>query len=228
MSSSQFFLVVKPSRHSANGRRNGKVNFTTVNLGKLLRLEDGEKRKRVAALYANGNTLDVGMTQSPNERLTGDHVVGLDVVVPAHLPKNYSRFIQGDCTHLNAVLQGETFDTIIALEVIEQLPDWVEFFRQAHECLNLNGKFIVSTPSPVLWRTVWRMAFFQKEYPLSGRGVDENSVKPWYGHERLHQPRILNAVAQELGFKLLEVRNSSESCLLPFLQKNLLFAYVKH
>ena len=29
-------------------------------LGKLLRLEDGEKRKRLAALYANGKTLDVG------------------------------------------------------------------------------------------------------------------------------------------------------------------------
>jgi SAM-dependent methyltransferase len=192
------------------------------------RIEDGNKRKKLAALHSSGRILDIGMTHSPNLHLTGEYVVGFDTMVPPKLPTNYFKFIQGDCVNLSAALQGEIFDTIIALEVIEHLGDWVEFFRQAYQCLSPKGKFILSTPSGVLWRTVLANGLFPKGISFGGRGVDGKiACRPYYGHVILHQPRILNAVAQELGFKLLNLRNSSRSLSLPFLQKNLLFVYGK-
>ena len=194
----------------------------------MLRREDGVKRKKLASSFAEGKVLDIGMTQSPNAYLTNAYVVGFDVVAPKELPGNYSKFIQGDCTALNAALQGELFDTIIALEVIEHLPDWVEFFKQAHQRLHPNGRLILSTPNPLLWRTILANALFPKGISSNGRGIDGKiACKPYYGHIILHQPRILNAVAQEVGFRLLDIRNSSNSFSVPFLQKNLLFVYEK-
>ncbi len=191
--------------------------------------EDGAKRKRLASSYAKGKILDIGMSENPNEYLTGAQVTGLDVTRPAAMPANYSRFVQGDCTQLSATLGGETFDTIIALEVIEHLPDWVEFFRQAHRSLRSDGRLIVSTPCPVLWRTVLGNALFPKGVSMEGGGTGGKiACKPYYGHVVLHQPRILNAVAAELGFRLLEIRNSSRSSSLPFFQKNMLYVYARN
>jgi SAM-dependent methyltransferase len=117
---------------------------------------------------------------------------------------------------------------VIALEVIEHLPSWVEFFREAHQVLNSKGRLIISTPNPLLWRTLLANAFFPKGISYSGRGINGKiAEKPYYGHIILHQPRILNAVAQEIGFKLLAIRNSSRTVSLPFLQKNLLYVYEK-
>ena len=197
-------------------------------LKRALRREDGTKRQKLASAYAIGKVLDVGMSQHPNRHLKNTYVVGFDVVMPQEKPGNYSEFIQGDCTRLGRYLEDETFDTVVALEVIEHLPDWVEFFREAHHILTGKGRLIISTPNPLLWRTILANAFFSKGISFSGRGLDGKIAdKPYYGHIILHQPRILNAVAQEVGFKLLTIRNSSQNLPLPFLQKNLLYVYEK-
>ena len=195
---------------------------------RLIRREDGIKRQRLAAAFAKGKVLDIGMNQCPNKFLRNTSVVGLDVLKPQVMPENYSGFIQGDCGNLSEYVQNEAFDSVMTLEVIEHLPNWVEFFREAHQVLNHNGRLIISTPSPLLWRTILGNALFPKGTSNSGRGIEGKiAQKPYYGHIVLHQPRILNAVAQEIGFKLLVIRTSSRTLPLPFLQKNLFYVYEK-
>jgi SAM-dependent methyltransferase len=197
-------------------------------LTRLIRSGDHTKRLKLAASFAVGKVLDVGMAQCPNQYLANPYVTGLDVAVPKEQPSNYSRFIQGDCTNLRAYARGETFDTVIALEVIEHLPDYVEFLREAHHVLSRNGRLIISTPNPLLWRTILANAFFPEGQSYGGSGSNGKiAQKPYYGHVVLHLPRVLNAVAQEIGFRLFAIRNSSRNLPFPFLQRKLLYVYEK-
>jgi SAM-dependent methyltransferase len=197
-------------------------------LTRLIRSGDHSKRLRLASSFAVGKVLDVGMAQCPNPYLANPYVIGLDVAVPKEYPNNYSGFIQGDCTKLSASVGKEIFDTVIALEVIEHLPNYVEFLREVYQVLGRNGRLIISSPNPLLWRTLLANAFFPKGESYGGRGANgQITQKPYYGHVVLHLPRVLNAVAKEIGFRLFAIRNSSKNLPFPFLQRKLLYIYEK-
>jgi hypothetical protein len=56
--------------------------------------------------------------------------------------------------------------------------------------LNKDGIFIVSTPNPLLWRTVIVNALLPRGYSYSGRGIDGKLTK-------IHIMVILFCISQE-------------------------------
>jgi 2-polyprenyl-3-methyl-5-hydroxy-6-metoxy-1,4-benzoquinol methylase len=83
---------------------------------------------------------------------TGHNVVGVDVSETGieHARKNFPgiQFIQSDiCTLLTKpVLAEESFDVVVAIEIIEHLWYPREIMRAAKKYLKPDGQFIISTP----------------------------------------------------------------------------------
>lgn len=62
------------------------------------------------------------------------------------------KFVRGDYTLVNydhSAMEGKTFDTIVALAVIEHIniPEIYEIFKKFKEALRLDGKIILTTPT---------------------------------------------------------------------------------
>jgi SAM-dependent methyltransferase len=74
-------------------------------------------------------------------------------------------FEQGSCTALPH--PDNTFDLVVAFEVIEHLENWRDFLLEARRVLSANGQFIVSTPN--------------KLYYTESRGVQ--GANPFHVHE---------------------------------------------
>lgn len=52
---------------------------------------------------------------------------------------------------------GEQFETIVAGELIEHLPDPGQFLRNMRRHLTPEGTVVISTPNPFSWGQVWRI-----------------------------------------------------------------------
>ena len=103
-------------------------------------------RLKKMAKEAKGKTLDIGYAEMPNEFLSGD-VVGFDIQsIPK--PRNYSSIFAGNIDNINKFFKDETFDTILAGEVMEHLERPLDFLRSCNRLLKENGKLVLSTPNP--------------------------------------------------------------------------------
>jgi O-antigen biosynthesis protein len=82
-------------------------------------------------------------------------VIGVDIApeVAAGAQRMYARsnvqFIPASATQLP--FSDESFDLIVAFEVIEHLADWRELLREARRLLGPDGQFIVSTPNKAFY-----------------------------------------------------------------------------
>jgi len=89
-------------------------------------------------------------------------VVGLDVVADAvayahaHYTLPNLRFEQGSCTSLP--YPDESFDLVVAFEVVEHLADWHAFLLEVRRVLAPPGQFIVSTPNKLYYAESRRSA----------------------------------------------------------------------
>src|SRR3989344_5395358 len=91
-----------------------------------------KKRRKLLAELASGKILDVGYNEFPNDFLQG--AVGFDREI-SRRPKNYLKFVQGDCQKLSKYFRAQFFDTIIAGEIIEHLENPSVFLREARKIL---------------------------------------------------------------------------------------------
>jgi SAM-dependent methyltransferase len=106
----------------------------------------------------NAVVLDAGCgTGYGSQALSGDalRVVGIDLSEEAtryaadHYPSLNQRWLTASCTQLP--FGDATFDTVVAFEVIEHLPDWPKLLIEARRVLKPAGVFIVSTPNKVVY-----------------------------------------------------------------------------
>ena len=84
----------------------------------------------------------------PNNQLTGiEYSEELLQYAPSNLPNNIN-LIQGDVTNLKNTFPDNSQDVVIALALLEHLPDPSLAVKEAYRILKPGGLFIASSPSP--------------------------------------------------------------------------------
>jgi len=115
------------------------------------------------------SVLDVGCAQLPNSFLNNNKVVGLDFH-KASLPSNYTEFIHGSLNDI--VKKNDSFDAIVAGEILEHLLDPITFLKQCYSLLKKGGILVISTPNPhspieiLLTATLNRNFFYTKDHVM--------------------------------------------------------------
>lgn len=110
------------------------------------------RRFRAAAGYVSGRVLDFGCGVGLLGKLPSVAMyVGIDideVALAAAAVNNPAGRFYGP--HHIAAIDGEQFDTVVALAVIEHLPDPVGFLKQMAGFLATDGHIVLTTPNPAL------------------------------------------------------------------------------
>jgi SAM-dependent methyltransferase len=106
-------------------------------------------RLRKMSQLVNGRhkVLDIGWVDYPNTYLSNPQVVGLDLQIRS-LPLNYSECFMGSAMDLPMPFSPNSFDAIIAGEIIEHLERPVDFLRNCKKTLGDGGILVLSTPNP--------------------------------------------------------------------------------
>ena len=159
----------------------------------------------------------------------GYRVVATDIETGRFIPEGVP-LVEAD---LNSTLPfgADTFDGVVALEVVEHLDCWGHFVREAHRILKKSGLFLLSLPN--ILNLSSRLRYFFCGYPsLYSKARLKES------HRRLHIALIpapfLRTVAEKAGFRAVEFatdryRRSALTLapLLPllFLVSKLTFSY---
>ncbi|PKP57828.1 hypothetical protein CVT91_09765 [Candidatus Atribacteria bacterium HGW-Atribacteria-1] len=101
-------------------------------------------RLRTLASFSHGKVLDIGFAENPNPYLSGE-VTGFDYQsVPC--PQNYQKVIFMDI--MNNKITSETYDSILAGELIEHLHDPLGFLGECNRILKPGGTLVMSTINP--------------------------------------------------------------------------------
>ncbi len=167
-------------------------------------LPDRHRLKLLASL-ADGNVLDVGCHDVQNPYLRP--ATGFDVRKPANLPANYTNFVVGDCQQIATFFPANSFDTIVAGELIEHLECPADFLRGCHRVLRDAGRLLLTTPNPYHWSTVVGNLLFLD----SGITFDHINLIPF---------RAMVALLSRTGWKIERIRNASGGMrLLPSLRR---------
>ena len=122
-------------------------------------LHTEKKRRKLLVKLANGKILDIGYNEFPNDFLKG--AIGFDKQI-VRRPKNYLKFVQGDCQKLSGYFGEKSFDTIITGEVIEHLENPSAFLREARKILKDDGILLISAPNPYNLLTMFANLLFVK------------------------------------------------------------------
>lgn len=168
--------------------------------------ESGSLHKpRKHKLYADlskGNVLDIGFAEFPNPFLKNP--IGIDVQ-KVNKPKNYSDVFKVNLNKEKMPFGKNSFDTVIAGEVVEHVENPSFFLREINRILKPNGKFIVSTPHGCYYWEIIRNLFFSK---MPSIDVGEH-LSNW---NILDFERLLN----KNGFKVIKKYGSVLTIPLPF------------
>lgn len=144
-------------------------------------------RHQKIARYAKGLILDVGYVDHPNLFLKGE-VMGLDLI-KINQPENYQKCLVGDAQNLEDFFKPNTFNTVIAAELIEHLENPAKFLRGVHKILKKNGRLIISTPNP---------------YHLPTMAVNALFLRPVDTAHKTHDPYHINLIPFRNMVTLLE------------------------
>ncbi len=143
-----------------------------------------EKREEEARKWCNGRCLEIGC---------GEYPVFKDSI------KIDIRPIKGVLQHdvnKNLPFKSETFDSIIALELIEHLWNTFGFLDECNRVLKPEGRIIFSTPNVKHWRNRLKLLL----------GNDENFIVEDLGHVRYFSPESLSKIMKEHGFKIVDIK----------------------
>ena len=117
---------------------------------------------------------------------------------------------------------GETFDVIVAGEIIEHLSNCGQFLERVYEHLTLDGVFVVTTPNPIHFLRFVGLL-------VKGKGSPNPEHTCWF------TPPVLSQLAERFGFEIVNVTYvddsyqwySLRSLWLPFLLLNYVLCLVR-
>ena len=123
---------------------------------------------------------------------------GVDISENA-IKKSASRFpnLKFACTNPDGVTHfpSESFDAIVATEVIEHLFDADGAFREFHRLLRPSGRLLLSCP--------YHGPLKDLALLLTGK-MDSHYHNPYSSHIRFYSPKTLRLVHEKNGFRILE------------------------
>jgi SAM-dependent methyltransferase len=149
-----------------------------------------------------------GMLLERFRRYEGVELVGLELD-PADRVEAEARGIHVDQFQINVFDDGQiaarvpyaddSFDVVIAAEIIEHIVDSAGFVREIHRIVRPGGAVFFSTPNILWWK--YRVDALRGRYPdpLEHRlhyGTD-------FGHVRIFTPALLHELVQEAGFEVV-------------------------
>jgi len=115
-----------------------------------------KKLKLMSTLVKGRDILDVGFATNPNPFLKD--AIGVDIQkVPK--PENYKKIYRLNLNKDKLPFKNNSFDTIIAGDVIEHLENPYLLLKECNRVLRHNGKLIITTPNPVYFWVVIKSIF---------------------------------------------------------------------
>jgi SAM-dependent methyltransferase len=124
-----------------------------------------KKHKLMAGLVVGKRVLDIGFAQYPNPFLKNP--IGVDVQ-EKEKPRNYKEIYKINLNKENLPFRDNSFDSIIAGEVMEHVENPSFLLREINRVLENNGKLIISTPHGCYYWEIIRNLFFS-----SIKSIDE-------------------------------------------------------
>ncbi|WP_434049447.1 class I SAM-dependent methyltransferase [Marinobacter salarius] len=130
--------------------------------------------RRMASLVSHGRSIaDVGFYQCPNPFLAAEKVVGIDPNADKrNLAYHYSDMFSGTLADYIDAIGPESFDVVLAGELIEHLEVPVDFLRDCYRSLKPGGRIVLSTPNPnslierLLTLSLSRQYFYTTEHVM--------------------------------------------------------------
>lgn len=177
----------------------------------LAALQDASPHKKLKVLdlgCGNGSLTHVIAQQ-------GCEVIGVDNSAPGIAIARQSfpecEFIQADIYELPAPDMVESFDVVLAIEVIEHLLYPKEIARAAKKCLKPGGKLIISTPYHGYLKNLL--------LAISGQ-LDKHFTVLWdNGHIKFFSVATLTTLLKKEGYTDIKFRFAGR---LPYLWKSML------
>lgn len=106
-------------------------------------------------------------------------VVGVDIL-PDAVERMKQQGYQAVCANAETLDLGETFDVVIAGDIIEHLDNLGQFLDQAAKHLSPEGVLLVTTPNPVTWVRLLRVL-------LKGQAGANKEHTCWFTEKVLRQ-----------------------------------------
>jgi len=165
------------------------------------------------ASKCSGVVLDIGCCEGNVElHLNANYVVGLDIDIP--LSNLYDETHEIDFMEIHNHFINHEFDSIYSREFIEHIHDHNYFFKQCNRLLKYNGILVVSSPTPMFWKTIIGNTFFPN---------GKIAIKD---HVSVVLPRLFNNLAEKNGFELIETRVQTKF-KIPFFGYQRMYVYKK-
>lgn len=153
-----------------------------------------DQRFRAARPFIAGRVLDIGCGIGLlADTVPAERYIGMDIdegsLETARRRHPHHRFV-------DTLPQGETFDTIVGLAVIEHVADPGAWLERVAQCLSSNGKIILTTPKPsVEWLHV------------AGARIGLFSQDASEEHEQLLDRNALEELGRAAGLRMVQFRS---------------------
>ncbi len=117
--------------------------------------------KKVRNFMVEGKTLDIGCGKPcecmPDQAFLRflndvDNSIGIDIK-DIHGPY---KFLKCNIDAMSRIFKDEEFNNIVAMEILEHIPDVHESLMEIKKALKPNGKFIMTSPdNNIFWKMIW-------------------------------------------------------------------------
>ncbi len=172
-----------------------------------LNLVDNPENLNILELGSGSGLLSIALAQigfsvttSDFFEATGEKLQNLLVQSEFNRPV---RFIQQNLEEDSYKFEKESYDVVVAVDVVEHIKNIKSIFNNAHSCLKPNGLLIIHTPNYARLNVRFKAIknIFNPSWPI----YFENYVKenPYLGHIREFTPRELVEVYNLFNFEVL-------------------------